>query len=54
MDVLEHGTTCDEYYYDRPDVVEELARFFEELGLTKSSLTGMLDHINHLVTGGDW
>ena len=54
MGALEHGTTCDDYYHDRPNVVDELARFFLELGLTKVSLTGMLKHINHLVTDAKW
>ena len=54
LGALKHGTTCDEYYHDRPNVVDELARFFLELGLTKVSLTGMLKHINHLVTDAKW
>ena len=54
LGALKHGTTCDEFYHDRPDVVDDIALFFEELTLTKASLTGMLDHVNHLVTDGAW
>ena len=48
------GTSCDKFYLDRPDVVEDMAIFFSEFGLTKTSLTGMLDHVNHLATDEGW
>ena len=54
LGALKIGTTCDEFYHDRPIVVENMARFFSGLTLTKISLTSMLDYVNHLATDRNW
>ena len=54
LGALKIGTTCDEFYLDRPLVVEDMARFFSGLTLSKISLTSMLDYVNHLATDRNW